>query len=282
MKKELEIQVKENSLLLDYLLKNLDKSRKDVKNLLKYGNIYINGKSITKHDYKLLIGQKIVIRQTKINNKNLNIMYEDDNIIVIDKPYGLLSISTAKEKDNTAYKMVMEYLKFNNPNARVFIVHRLDKDTSGIMLFAKNEKMKHMLQNNWENLVKKRTYIALVEGIIEKTNDTITSWLKEVDMMVYSNKEHDGKKAITHYKKLKANDKYSLLEVNILTGRKNQIRVHMKDINHPVVGDKKYGSKENPIKRVGLHANVLEFINPFNKELMKFESNIPDSFLNLM
>jgi 23S rRNA pseudouridine1911/1915/1917 synthase len=280
MKKDIELVVEENSLLLEFLLK-LNKSRKEIKSLLKYGNIYINGKSTTQYDHKLFIGQKITIRQSKVNNKLLDIMYEDENIIVINKPYGLLSISTDNEKDNTAYKMVMEYLKFNNPNSKVFIVHRLDRDTSGILLFAKNEKIKHMLQNNWDSIVKKRTYIAVVEGNVEKNSDTITSWLKEVNLMVYSSSKGEGQKAVTHYKKLKSNDKYSLLEINIETGRKNQIRVHMKDINHSIIGDKKYGSNINPIKRLALHANTLEFINPINKELMRFESDIPNEFLKL-
>lgn len=281
MKKDIELVVEENSLLLEYLLSKLNKSRKEIKSLLKYGNIYVNGKSTTKYDHKLYVGQKITIRQNKVNNKLLDIMYEDENIIVINKPYGLLSISTDNEKDNTAYKIVMEYLKFNNPNSKVFVVHRLDRDTSGILLFAKNERAKHLLQNNWDNIVKKRSYIAVVEGNVEHDSDTITSWLKEVNMMVYSSHKGDGKKAVTHYKKLKSNDKYSLLEINIDTGRKNQIRVHMKDINHPIIGDKKYGSEINPIKRLGLHANKLEFINPINKVLMKFESDIPNEFLRL-
>lgn len=172
----------------------------------------------------------------------LDIIYEDKNIVVINKPSGLLTVSTEKEKENTLMHKVISYEKKKNKNNKVFIVHRLDKDTSGIVVFAKNMKMKNLLQNNWDNLVKLRQYVAIVEGIPIKEKDTLRSWLKEdKTLRIYSSKkEGDGRLAITKYRLVTNSDKYSLLEVEIKTGRKNQIRVQLSDIGNPIIGDKKY------------------------------------------
>lgn len=214
--------------------------------------------------------------------KKMNIVYEDSEIIVINKPSGLLSVSTLKESENTLFHQVYTYLKQKHKNNKVFIVHRLDKDTSGLVLFAKNEKMKYLLQDNWDKLVINREYIAVVEGVVKNTK-TIKSWLKETEALVsYSSlKPNDGKLAITNYKSLTTNKSFSLLEIHILTGRKNQIRVHMKDNGSPIVGDKKYGAKTNPIKRLGLHANKLELIHPITKKVMVFETKIPNEFIRM-
>lgn len=287
-KSNTEFVVEAPALLLDYLLLKLnDKSRKNVKSLLSHGSVFINGKAITQFDYKLSLGQKIIIKWSRINdtehNRLLDIIYEDDEIIVINKPAGLLSISTDNEKSNTAYHIVMNYLKHNNPNNKIFVVHRLDRDVSGIIIFAKNERIKHLLQNSWNDLVLVRDYVAVVEGNVEKSSDTIKSWLKEnSSKIVYSsNKNDDGKEAITHYNKLKSNNKYSLLDIHIYTGRKNQIRVHMKDIGHSIVGDKKYGAKTDPLRRLGLHAPILEFKHPITKKIMHFEVPTPIEFAKL-
>lgn len=210
----------------------------------------------------------------------LDIIYQDKYIIVINKPCGLLTVSTEKEKDNTLYHQVYTYEKQKNKNNKIFIVHRLDKDTSGLVIFAKSEKIKHILQDNWNELVKKREYIALVCGVVKKDKDIIKSYIKENKNYISysSNKKNDGKLAITIYEKIKNNSKYSLLKINILTGRKNQIRVHMNDIGHKIVGDKKYKSPLNPINRLGLHATKLEMIHPITKEVLIFESNIPKIF----
>ena len=215
----------------------------------------------------------------KRKNK-LDIIYQDKFIIVINKPSGLLTVSTEKEKEHTLFHKVYLYEKQKNKNNKIFIVHRLDKDTSGLVIFAKTEKIKYLLQDNWDNIVKTREYMALVSGCVKKEKDTIKSWLKEnKNFTVYSsNKKDDGKLAITNYERLKTNGNYSLLKINISTGRKNQIRVHMQDIGHPIVGDKKYNSKSNPIKRLGLHANKLEILHPITKEQLIFESNTPKCF----
>jgi len=214
----------------------------------------------------------------------LDIIYEDKNLIVINKPSGLLTVSTDKEKEKTLMHKVITYEKKKNKNNKVFVVHRLDKDTSGLIVFSKNMKMKNLLQNNWDNLVKLRQYVAVVEGIPNKQKETLKSWLKEdKTLRVYSSrKEKEGVLAITKYRLVTNNDKYSLLEVEIKTGRKNQIRVQLSDIGNPIIGDKKYNSKTNPIKRLGLHANKLVIINPITKEEMIFETDVPNEFINII
>ena len=210
----------------------------------------------------------------------IKILYEDKSIIVVSKPSHLLTISTDNEKEKTMFHKVIEYERKKNKNNKVFIVHRLDKDTSGILVFAKNERIKRQLQDNWQNT--KRYYQAVVEGNVEKKEDTIKSYLKENKaLFTYSTNKSDGKLAITKYKVIKTNKKYSLLDIEILTGRKNQIRVHMNDINHPIIGDKKYNSKTNPIKRLGLHANKLILQHPITKQTMTFEDKTPKEMLRL-
>ena len=210
----------------------------------------------------------------------IKILYEDKSIIVVSKPSHLLTISTDNEKEKTMFHKVIEYERKKNKNNKVFIVHRLDKDTSGILVFAKNERIKRQLQDNWQNT--KRYYQAVVEGNVEKKEDTIKSYLKENKALItYSTNKSDGKLAITKYKVIKTNKKYSLLDIEILTGRKNQIRVHMNDINHPIIGDKKYNAKTNPIKRLGLHANKLVLQHPITKQIMTFEDKPPKEMLNL-
>lgn len=281
----LEFTIKNQELLLEFLYNNIkNKSKNNIKSLLNRGNVFVNNKSITKFDYKLNINDKILIKLKQINDKNnnriLDIIYEDNDIIVINKPHNLLSISTEKEKNNTAYKLVMEYLKHNKSSNKVFIVHRLDRETSGILLFAKNEKIKYLLQENWNDIVKIRNYIAIVEGNIENSKGKIVSNLKQnKENIVYSN--NDGKTAITNYIKINSNKHYSMLNINIETGRKNQIRVHLKDIGHPIVGDKKYGSNKDALRRLCLHANILEIYYPITNKLMHFESQIPLEFMNM-
>ncbi len=286
LKGNVEFIVKEDGYLQSFLLSNItNKSKNNIKSLLARGNISVDGSVVTKYNYPLKKGQKIIINNFKGTNKDsrLNILYEDKEIIVINKQPGLLSISTDKETNNTAYHFVREYVKSKNNKNKVFIVHRLDQHTSGILMFAKNEKFKHLIQNNWDEITLNRGYIAIVEGYLKEDKGTIESWLKQTNsLMVYSsNKKGDGKHAITHYKKIKSNNKYTLLDIKIDTGRKNQIRVHMKDIGHSIVGDKKYGSKINPIKRLGLHANLLEINHPITKKIMRFEAPIPEVFVKL-
>lgn len=213
--------------------------------------------------------------------EKLNILYEDKYLIVIEKPSGLLTIGTIKERENTLYKKVSDYVKKQHKSNKIFIVHRLDKDTSGIILFAKNEEVKRKLQRDWDKTIRK--YIALVEGNVTK-NGIIKNYLGETKTLktFITNNKNLGKLAITKYYVLKNAKEYSLLNIEILTGRKNQIRVHMESINHSIVGDKKYGSKKNPIRRLCLHANYLEFIHPITNKKIIINSNYPIIFDKLL
>lgn len=209
----------------------------------------------------------------------LDIVYEDKEIIVINKPAHLLCIATADERYNTLYHKVLEYEKKKNKNNKIFIVHRLDKDTSGLVLFAKNQKLKEQFQENWNSLAINREYYAIVEGFVSKAKETIVQNLKETKtLLTYVTNDSDGKQAITSYEVLKASKNYSILKIKILTGRKNQIRVAMQSINHPIIGDKKYGSKKNPLRRICLHASILDIIHPITKQKMHFEAKIPHEF----
>ena len=194
------------------------------------------------------------------------------------------SIASDNEKSSTAYRMLSDYVQQKDKHNRIFVVHRLDEDTSGVLMVAKNVKIQQALQNNWNDIVKKRGYYAIVEGEMEKKSDTIKSYLKKnsQNLMYSSKKAGDGQLAITHYKVIKSNGTYSLLDVNIDTGRKNQIRVHLGEKGHYIIGDDKYGKPANPIKRLGLHAYELDLIHPLTGKLMKFTSPMPKEFGILM
>ena len=216
-------------------------------------------------------------------SEKLDILFEDKNIIVVNKPEHLLTVATEKEREQTLFHKVAEYEKKKHKSNKIFIVHRLDKDTSGIVIFAKNIKVKSLLQNNWDELVKTREYLAIVEGIPNEKKQTIKTWLKEnKNLITYSsNRPSDGKLAITKYEVIENDEKYSLLKIHILTGRKNQIRVHMKEIGHPIVGDNKYGNKNKKFKRMMLHANKLEIIHPITKKILVLETSVPKTFYKI-
>lgn len=272
--------VKENEILIEFLKKTFSNlSKNSVKSLLHNEKVFVNGNMTTKYNYELNVGDVVEIREKVA--KNIDIIYEDKDIIVINKPSGLLTVATEKEKNKTAYHLVMEYLKKKNKNNRIFIIHRLDKDTSGIIMFAKNERAKHLYQDNWNDIVKKRCYYAVIDGKMENKEGTIKSYLKENGNMVYSVKDRSGKLAITEYKVLEERKNISLLDINLKTGRKNQIRVHMKENKTPILGDLKYGEKSKLINRLALHAYKLELINPVTKKLLTFEVNMPNEFKTL-
>ncbi|CAM4258998.1 RluA family pseudouridine synthase [Jeotgalicoccus halotolerans] len=279
-----EWTVKEHTEVLEFLFKVMpSKSRNAVKGILKRGQVVVNDKPTTQFDDALKPGDLVQIRDrvasASVKLKGLKILHEDDDLIVIDKESGLLSMGSKQERQMTAYRQLMEYVQSIHPNNRVFIVHRLDRDTSGVMIFARSKMIQQHLQKAWTEAVQERSYIALVEGVMKK-DGTITSWLTEdkTFMMHSSPKPNHGQKAITHYKVLKTNRKFSLLKVNLDTGRKNQIRVHMQDLGHPIAGDKKYGSEVNSINRLGLHANAIKFKHPTSGKVMRFESEVPASF----
>ncbi len=282
------LEVKETAELLPFLLLSLkNKSRNEVKNLLKNKQVIVDSQPVSQFNHSVEAGSKIQILWKKpIENtkySGLTIIFEDEYLIVIEKDAGLLSIATEKQKLKTAYSILSSHVKSQNPSNRIFVVHRLDRETSGLMMFAKSEKVQKLLQENWSESIDERTYLALVEGAVEQESGTIESYLLESKAkIVYSNKQNqEGQRAITHYQVIQKNNKYSLLQVNLETGRKNQIRVHAKDMGHCVAGDKKYGAETDPIKRLGLHAWVLAFKHPISQLDLRFETPMLPKFLSV-
>lgn len=283
-----EYKVTKECELLEFLLETFkSQSRNSVKSLLSSHRVSVDGAPVSQFNFKLYPEDTIIISNSPIKKKTrsrLPIIYEDDDLIVINKPSGLLSIASDNEKSSTAYRMLSDYVQQKDKHNRVFVVHRLDEDTSGVFMIAKNVQIQQALQEHWNDIVKKRGYYAIVEGTMEKKSDTIKSYLKKnsQNLMYSSKKAGDGQLAITHYKVIKENKKYSLLDVNIDTGRKNQIRVHLGERGHYIIGDDKYGKPANPIKRLGLHAYELDFIHPFTGKLVKFTAPMPKEFSLLM
>ena len=281
----MKIKVEREGELLDYLYNNLVMPKKRIKQYLTHGSIFVNNNRTTKYNYKLIPGMNIVIDTDSKNKKTLpfDILFEDDHIIVVNKPSGLLTIATAKEKDKTLYHIVREYLVSKDKNARIFIVHRLDKDTSGIVVLAKDEKTKNKLQENWNEYVTLREYVAVVHGHLKNESDRIVQKLKETKTnLVYPTKDEDGKEAITNYKVIKENENYSMVSINIETGRKNQIRVAFQTLRNPIVGDKKYGDQRDKETRLYLHANRLKMYYPELKKDILFETPTPNEFKKIM
>ena len=280
----MKINVNKEDKLLNYLYENLDMPKKRVKQYLTHGSIYVNNSKVTQFDYKLVPGMNIVIDTDNKNKKELpfDVIFEDDHIIVVNKPSGLLTIATDKEKEKTLFHIVREYLVSKDKFARVFIVHRLDKDTSGIVVLAKDEKTKNRLQENWNEFVTLREYVAVVHGKLKNKEDRIVQKLKENKTnLVYVSKDDDAKEAITNYKVIKETDNYSMVSINIETGRKNQIRVAFQTLRNPIVGDKKYGEKDNE-NRLYLHANRLKMYYPEIKKDILFEIPTPNEFKKIM
>ena len=280
------ITVEQEATLLPFLFEKLQgQSKSSVKALLGHGQILVNNEVTTQFDTPLHEGDVVTIsynrRKVVFNNPLLNIIYEDDFVIVVNKREGLLSVSTAKVRERTAFHILSDYLKKSDPRNKLFVLHRLDRDTSGLMMFAKTRAVQEKMQSNWNEMITERTYVAVVEGRPEKDSDLITTQLKEnAEARVYVVAD-GGKDAITRYHLLRTNDKYSLLELNLETGRKNQIRAQMEYIGHPIAGDYKYGAETDPTGRLMLHAQRLYFIHPETGEEMRFDTRIPDAFKSL-
>ena len=288
-KKDMLLVVKENTFLMEFLIAQLPaKSRNNIKSLLKNKQVWVDDKVVSQFDHPLLSGQKITISasRSRVEKKftEFTILFEDEAIIVIDKSAGLLSVATKNEKRRTAYSMLSDYVKRTDTSNKIFIVHRLDRETSGLMVYAKNEQTKKLLQENWNGAETQKSYVALVEGKLEKPEGTIVSYLTEdkVFKVHSSQNPKKGFKAVTHYSVIEANSAFSLLEIKIETGRKNQIRVHMEELGHSIVGDKKYGATSSPIRRLGLHAQKLEFLHPSSGEKLRFETKIPPAFYSVL
>ncbi len=274
--------------LLEFLRSNLPQlSRTAVKALLKYDQIRLEGTVTNQFDIPVAPGQTISINFSRpwqtLSNPRLRIVYEDDDIIVVNKGYGLLSVGTDNKKEGTAYSILRDYLKRLNPANKLFIVHRLDQHTSGLMLFAKNIKAKEAMQHNWNNMVLDRRYAAIVEGCPEPAEGVHRSRLLEnAQHLMYSTDDPKGLEAVTRYKVLKSRNGYSLVDVSLDTGRKNQIRVHMHDMGTPIAGDRRYGAKTSPIHRLALHARTLRFVHPMTHKDMNFSIPLPASFNSLV
>lgn len=274
--------------LLEFLRSNLPQlSRTAVKALLKYDQIRLEGTVTNQFDIPVAPGQTISINFSRpwqtLSNPRLRIIYEDDDIIVVNKGYGLLSVGTDNKKEGTAYSILRDYLKRLNPANKLFIVHRLDQHTSGLMLFAKNIKAKEAMQHNWNNMVLDRRYAAIVEGCPEPAEGVRRSRLLEnAQHLMYSTDDPKGLEAVTRYKVLKSRNGYSLVDVSLDTGRKNQIRVHMHDMGTPIAGDHRYGAKTSPIHRLALHARTLRFVHPMTHKDMNFSIPLPASFNSLV
>lgn len=284
-KRNLTFTVKEENELMKFLIENMPKkNRNNIKSLLKNKQVLVDGAAISQFNHPLIPGQEIMITESRLSDKDMKgikVVYEDEYLIAVEKASGILSIATNKEREKTAYNMVKNYVKSRNPLEKLFIVHRLDRETSGVMIFAKTEEIQQILQTNWQDIVLERAYVAVVEGKVEKNSDTIVSYLKENSAFVTfsSEKEIEGsKKAITHYTVLKRSKGFSLVEAKIETGRKNQIRVHMQSLGHSVVGDKKYGATTNPLGRLGLHARSIIFKHPKTGKVLSFQTGIPVKF----
>jgi len=292
-------KVNKSDELLDFLLRKCNTSRNNVKTILSNRQVLVNGSVVTQYNFPLAKDDEVKLskkplqgnatpspvknkpRENRRERQPMKIIYEDEDFIAVDKPAGLLSVESDKETE-CAFGYVFEYLTRQDKRARPYILHRIDKETSGVLVFAKNPKIYTMLKMHWNELVVTREYVALAEGVFEKKADTIISYLKEnKNNLVYSTQDITGQKAITHYEVRKESQDYSLVSVKIDTGRKNQIRVHLHALGHPVVGDDKYPSTKNPLKRLGLHAAKLEFIHPVSKEVLRFSAPVPASFTTL-
>ncbi len=272
--------------LLEWLLANLHESKSKIKATLKGGGIKVNGKIVTQFDYPLTEGMKISVSKSKRNDifksRYVKIVYEDRHLLVIEKNIGILSM--AGGHSSLTVKAVLDnYLHKSRQNCTAHVVHRLDRDTSGLMIYAKDIQTEQLLEHDWHNVVYDRRYVAVVSGEVENDEGTIASWLKDNGAYITfsSPVDNGGKYAVTHFRVLKRSPYHSLVEYRLETGRKNQIRVHSADMGHPVCGDTKYGNGDDPCGRLCLHAYVLCFYHPVTHERMEFEAPIPPAFMKV-
>ena len=276
--------VEEDAQLLDWLIANLKGlSRNKVKDTLHGRGIKVNGKIVTQFDYPLTRGMKISVSKSKKNDtfksRYVNLVYEDPYLVVIEKKPGILSMA-AGHKSLNAKTVLDDYFRQTKQRCTAHVVHRLDRDTSGLMVYAKDMQTEQTLEHEWHNIVYDRRYVAVVSGEMEEDEGTIANWLKDNKAYVtYSSPvDNGGKYAVTHFHVLDRTTEHSLVEYKLETGRKNQIRVHSADMNHPVCGDVKYGNGDDPIHRLCLHAYMLHFFHPVTRARMEFETPIPSQF----
>lgn len=285
----LSFTVNEEITLMPFLIASMpERKRTSIKELLRHNQVAVNGTPISQFNSVLNPGDEVKVNLTRewrvFYNRRLKLVYEDDDIIVVNKGYGLLSMGNDKVKDGTAYSILREYVKWENPRNKIFIIHRLDRDTSGLMMFAKTIEAKETMQHNWNNMVLNRKYLAVVEGKVEPADGVVRSYLAEnSEHEVYSTPDSSkGQLAVTRYRTLSSKNGYSLMEVELDTGRKNQIRVHMKELGHPIAGDRRYGASSSPIHRLALHAQTLRFVHPVTRKEMSFTTPVPSGFAKMV
>ena len=278
-----------NNKLLNFCFEKLhEKSKKEVKNFLEHKCISVNNFPTSQFDFELNKGDEIKIYKHSIkSNKNekskLDIIYEDDEFLVVNKPSGLLSVASDKNPFQNAFTYASDYLFRKDKKSKIFTVHRIDEDTSGVLIFVKNNSLRDTLTKNWNSFVLKRKYVGIVEGKLDKKKGKLINYLKEnnLNLMYVTGDVLNGKKCITNYRVIKENKNYSMLDIDIETGRKNQIRVQFGHIGHFIIGDDKYGEPTNPIKRLGLHSSEVSLVHPKTKKKLIFKAPIPKIFFDL-
>lgn len=282
------ITVNEDKPLLEFLLANVNgESKSKIKATLKGRGIKVNGKTVTQFDFPLQSGMKVTVSKSKRNNETfrnryVKIVYEDKFIIVVEKNIGILSMAAGHSSLNVK-SVLDDYFRKSRQRCTAHVVHRLDRDTSGLMIYAKDIQTEQILEHNWHDIVYDRRYVAVVSGEMEEDGGTIANWLKDNKAYITfsSNVDNGGKYAVTHFHTLDRTTEHSLVEYRLETGRKNQIRVHSADMGHPVCGDTKYGNGDDPIHRLCLHAYMLCFFHPVTRERMEFDTMIPSAFRRL-
>lgn len=282
------LTVNEDKPLLEFLLANVNgESKSKIKATLKGRGIKVNGKTVTQFDFPLQSGMKVAVSKSKRNNdtfrnRYVKIVYEDKFIIVVEKNIGILSMAAGHSSLNVK-SVLDDYFRKSRQRCTAHVVHRLDRDTSGLMIYAKDIQTEQILEHNWHDIVYDRRYVAVVSGEMEEDGGTIANWLKDNKAYITysSNVDNGGKYAVTHFHTLDRTTEHSLVEYRLETGRKNQIRVHSADMGHPVCGDTKYGNGDDPIHRLCLHAYMLCFFHPVTRERMEFDTMIPSAFRRL-
>ena len=279
--------VKKEQPLLEFLLENVKQTRTKVKAILHGQGIKVNGKTVTQFGYPLLPGMKVAVSKTKRNQQPfrshyVRIVYEDRWLIVVEKQPGILSMAGGHSSLNVK-SVLDDYFKKSRQKCTAHVVHRLDRDTSGLMVYAKDMETEQILEHNWHDIVYDRRYVAVLSGEMEQDDGTIANWLKDNKAYVtYSSPvDNGGKYAVTHFHVMDRTTEHSLVEFKLETGRKNQIRVHAADMGHPVCGDVKYGNGDDPLHRLCLHAWLLCFHHPVTGEPMEFETTVPATFRHL-
>ena len=280
--------VLEDTTLLPFLIQSLSNlSRTEVKSLLKYKHVAIRGAAVTQFDTPLIKGDTVEVNFGRsfyqFSNPQVRILYEDKYMVVIEKASGLLSVANDNAREKNAFNIMRDYVRHSNPEADLYVCHRLDQYTSGILLFSKDQDMMLEMRSNWDFYVKERRYVCVTEKVPPRKEDTIESLLTQNDhMQVFSTDDEErGRLAVTHYRVMQSRGRYALVDVEIFTGKKNQIRVHMSEMGCPIAGDIKYGAETNPARRLMLHNYRLSFIHPVTGELMRFSLPTPSVFRKL-